>query len=186
MLRILARADRGKWLKLAGNSEISSRSGPTPAESRETASAGSYDAFVSKYDAAGTLVWTRQLGTGSGDGCYGVSADGLGSVYISGYTAGNLGGASAGSFDAFVSKYDAAGTLAWTRQLGTGSDDVSFGVSADGLGNVYFSGYTYGNLGGASAGGADAFVSKIVPEPTGAALALGAAVAVLALRRKRG
>jgi hypothetical protein len=39
ILRILARADRGKWLKLAGNSEISSRSGPTPAKSWETASA---------------------------------------------------------------------------------------------------------------------------------------------------
>jgi hypothetical protein len=86
-----------------------------------------------------------------------------------------------------VAKYDAAGTLVWTSQLGTSSTDGSYGVSADGLGSVYISGYTAGNLGGASAGSVDAFVAKLVPvpEPTGAALALGAAVGVLALRRKR-
>ena len=96
--------------------------------------AGGHDAFVSKYDAAGTLQWSRQLGTMSGDDSHGVSADGLGNVYISGYTGGSLGGPNAGSYDAFVSKYDAAGSLQWTRQLGTTSDDYSFGVSADGLG----------------------------------------------------
>ena len=40
-----------------------------------------------------------------------MSADGLGNVYISGYTDGSLGGPNAGGYDAFVSKYDAAGTL---------------------------------------------------------------------------
>ena len=86
--------------------------------------------------------WTRQLGTSADDDSYGVSADGLGNVYISGYTDGSLGGPNAGSDDAFVSKYDAAGNFQWTRQLGTSATDDSYGVSADGLGNVYFSGYT--------------------------------------------
>ena len=105
--------------------------------------AGRLDAFVSKYDAAGTLQWTRQLGTSADDPSFGVSADGLGNVYISGATDGSLGGPNAGGPpDAFVSKYDAAGNLQWTRQLGTSSLDVSHGVSADGLGNVYISGDT--------------------------------------------
>ena len=91
---------------------------------------------------------------------HGVSADGLGNVYISGYTDGSLGGPNAGGDDAFVSKYDAAGTLQWTRQLGTSSSDHSYGVSADGLGNVYISGHTGGSLGGPNAGSYDAFVSK--------------------------
>ncbi len=122
--------------------------------------AGNRDAFVSKYDASGTLLWTEQLGTSSWDESHGVSADGLGNVYISGTTLGNLGGTNAGSSDAFVSKYDASGTLLWTEQLGTSSWDESSGVSADGLGNVYISGNTQGNLGGPNAGGPDAFVSK--------------------------
>jgi hypothetical protein len=122
--------------------------------------AGGDDAFVSKYDIAGNLKWTRQLGTGENDASFNVSADGLGNVYISGYTDGSLGGPYAGGHDAFVTKYDAAGNLQWTRQLGTGEYDASFNVSADGLGNVYISGYTAGNLDGTNAGGQDAFVSK--------------------------
>jgi hypothetical protein len=121
------------------------------------------DAFVRKYDAAGNLQWSKQLGI-SGESQFdesnGVSADALGNVYISGYTNGSLGGQSAGSTDAFVSKYDAAGNLHWTRQLGTATDEISNGVSADGLGNAYIAGWTAGSLGKPNAGGADAFVSK--------------------------
>ena len=122
--------------------------------------AGSNDAFVSKYDAAGTLLWTEQLGSNSSDVSYSVSADGLGNVYISGSTQGDLGGTNAGDWDAFVSKYDAAGTLLWTEQLGSNSSDVSYSVSADGLGNVYISGSTQGDLRGTNAGDSDAFASK--------------------------
>ena len=122
--------------------------------------AGSNDVFVSKYDASGNLIWIEQLGTSSSDQSFGVSADDLGNVYISGFTEGSLGGPNAGLWDAFVSKYDASGNLHWTEQLGTSTSDLSYDVSADGLGNVYISGYTHGSLGGPNAGGEDAFVSK--------------------------
>ncbi|MBM4031436.1 MAG: choice-of-anchor D domain-containing protein [Planctomycetes bacterium] len=122
--------------------------------------AGSYDAFLTKYDAAGTLLWSRQVGTAAWDESYGVSADGLGNVYISGYTGGSLGGPNAGSYDAFLTKYDSAGTLQWSRQVGTPSDDRSRGVSTDGSGNVYISGPTLGSLGGPNAGGEDAFLAS--------------------------
>ena len=75
-----------------------------------------------------TLEWTRQLGTSEWDVSYGVSADGLGNVYISGLTDGSLGGTNAGNSDAFISKYDAGGTLQWTRQLGTSTRDGSYDV----------------------------------------------------------
>jgi hypothetical protein len=65
-----------------------------------------------------THEWTEQLGSVSSEGSRGVSADGSGNVYIAGWTSGSLGGSNAGYFDAFVSKYDASGTLQWTRQLG--------------------------------------------------------------------
>jgi formylglycine-generating enzyme required for sulfatase activity len=123
-------------------------------------SAGDNDAFVAKYDAAGALLWSRQLGTSGSDASEGVSADGLGNLYIGGWTRGSLGGPNAGIFDAFISKYDEAGALQWTRQLGTSSEDVGYGVSADGLGNVYLSGYTRGSLDGPNAGSNDAFVAK--------------------------
>jgi hypothetical protein len=116
---------------------------------------------------------------------YGVSADGLGNVYISGVTHGALGGPNAGNADAFVSKYDAAGALLWTRQFGTSDDDVSICVSADGLGNVYASGSTTGALGGPYAGGYDAFVTKIaVPEPVAATLLVIVSLPMAAMRRR--
>jgi hypothetical protein len=132
-------------------------------------SAGGSDAFIAKFDAAGNLAWTgargsvpnfRQIGTSAADHGYGVSADRLGNVYMSGSTAGNLGGTNAGGADAFLTKWDSVGTLQWTRQLGTATDDISYAASADKLGNIYISGYTGGSLDGIHAGGGDAFVSK--------------------------
>jgi hypothetical protein len=123
-------------------------------------SAGGDDAFVSKYNANGTLQWTRQLGTTGDDGGIGAHADGLGNVYITGVAGGNLGGSYGGSEDAFLSKYDSGGTLLWTKQLGTSGDERSYGVTTDGLGYVYISGLTAGNLGGTNAGGKDVFISK--------------------------
>ncbi len=67
-------------------------------------SAGSVDAFVRKYDADGTEVWTRQFGSSSGDQPFGISVDASG-IYVAGLTAGTLPGqTSAGSADAFVVK----------------------------------------------------------------------------------
>ena len=106
------------------------------------------------------LLWTEQFGTSSGDTSYGVSADGLGNVYLSGSTFGSLYGANAGSFDSFISKYDGSGTLLWSEQFGTSSKDFVSGVSADGLGDIYLSGLTEGSLDGTNAGSADAFVAK--------------------------
>ena len=122
--------------------------------------AGEDDAFLTKYDEGGTLQWTRQLGTSRYDDSFGVSADGLGNIYISGSTTGSLGGPNAGDFDAFLTKYDAGGTLQWSRQLGSNRGDFSIDVSADDLGNVYITGITNGNLGGPNAGSGDAFLTK--------------------------
>jgi len=126
-------------------------------------SAGSYDAFVRKYDAYGTEVWTRQFGTSSYDIANGISADASG-VYVAGYTQGTLPEqSSAGSFDAFVRKYDAYGTEVWTRQFGTSSYDVANGISVDASG-VYVAGQTYGTFPGQSSAGAnyDAFLAKFL------------------------
>ena len=121
---------------------------------------------MTKHDAEGNFEWTKQLGTPSNDFCYGVSADGLGNVYISGSTSGSLGGPSAGDDDAFVSRYDSAGNFHWTVQLGTTEEESSRAISADGRRSLYISGPTKGGLFGPNEGFDDAFVARyIVPEP---------------------
>lgn len=122
--------------------------------------AGQFDAFLSKFDGTGNSLWSRQFGTTEYDQANDVAADGLGNVYITGYTTGNLGGPNAGNLDAFLSKYDAGGTALWTRQLGTIEDDVGYGVAADTLGNTYITGYTWGDLAAPGLGGLDAFLRK--------------------------
>lgn len=122
--------------------------------------AGTSDAFLSKFDASGNRLWTAQLGSAGGERSFGVSTDGLGSVYISGATGGSLNGPQAGFGDAILSKYTTAGALLWTRQLGTAYPDASNAVAADGIGNVFISGYTEDTFNGPHVGLQDAFLTK--------------------------
>lgn len=121
---------------------------------------GGDDAFITKYDQYGNLTWTKQLGTNARDDSTAISADKLGNIFITGYTSGNLEGTNLGNTDAFITKYDSSGNINWTKQFGTNNFDESFAASADGLGNVYITGTTEGNLNAANAGGADAFIAK--------------------------
>jgi hypothetical protein len=105
--------------------------------------AGNIDAFLAKYDSAGNTLWIRQFGTNGEDSAAGVSADGLGNVFVTGRTVASSG---AGSV-AFLSKYDVEGNLQWTNQ---NSQYKGQYVSSDGLGNAYVSGE----------GGGKVFLSK--------------------------
>src|SRR5262249_21201207 len=112
---------------------------------------GGFDAFVRKYDADGTELWTGQFGPTSGFGpaaAYGVGADASG-VYVVGYIL------TSNSDDAFVRKYSADGpTLLWSDQFGSSvtSDDYAYAVSVDASG-VYVAGSVAG----------DGFVRKYGP-----------------------
>ena len=121
---------------------------------------GGSNPFLFKYDPSGNVVWSRQIGSGSGDQSLSVAVDQLGNAYISGYTSGSLGGPNVGGPDAFLVKYDTSGSLAWSKQIGTSQTDVSYAVAVDGSGNSYVSGRTDGSLGGPNAGAGDAFLTK--------------------------
>jgi hypothetical protein len=129
----------------------------------EGASAGGTDAFVRTYDSDGTLRWTRQFGTSSGEIARGITSDSKGNVYATGETHGALEGSNAGDSDAFIRSYDSDGTLRWTRQFGTSSSDYPSVVTSDAIGDVYTAGYTFGALAGTNAGSLDAFIRKYSP-----------------------
>lgn len=103
----------------------------------------------------------RQFGTDTDDDANGVSANGLGDVYVLGLTHGLPAAPNAGGSDAFVSKYDDMGNQVWVRQLGTDVADVAWAVSADQLGNVFISGTTFGVIGKAPFGSADTCTIKL-------------------------
>ncbi len=123
---------------------------------------GASDIFLAKYDTDGTKLWTQQLGTARRDHARNVSVDGSGNAYLTGGTTGGLdGNTSEGDWDIFLTKYNTVGTKLWTRQLGSDESDSGYGVSVDGSGNVYVTGYTEGALdGNTSAGSYDMFLIK--------------------------
>ena len=123
-------------------------------------SAGSTDVWLRKYNADGDIVWTRQFGTADDDVGSGTAADAEGNVIAIGGTEGTIATGSAGSADAWVRKYDPAGSVIWTRQFGTGSSDHGHGVATDLTGAIVAVGETSGALVGVSSGGQDAWVRR--------------------------
>lgn len=160
----------GAWgvaLDGAGNAYVV---GTTGAALAGQAPAGSFDAFVRKYDPAGHEVWTRQFGSQVGDGGRGVAVDPSGNVFVVGTTEGALAGqTSAGGFDAYIRQYGPGGQELWTRQFGSSADDFAVAVAIDPAGNPTMAGSTDGTLPGQrSAGGTEAFLRRF--DPAGTAL----------------
>jgi hypothetical protein len=122
---------------------------------------GSWDAFVRKLDASGNPLWTRVFGTSDPDVIEVAAVDGEGNLYVAGSTGNALAGASFGSQDAFVRKYDPAGATLWTRQIGTSGWDYGIALGVDGDNDVYVVGSTDGAFSGSNAGKQDVFIRKL-------------------------
>ena len=128
--------------------------------SLEGSNAGSYDTWVAKYDSDGNQLWLDQFGTTGDDAALGMDVDELGNYYLTGYTDGDLTGeGNAGSYDAWVAKYDSDGNELWLQQFGTSELDNAYEVSVSGD-NVFVTGVTEGSLGSTNAGSYDAWIGK--------------------------
>lgn len=111
--------------------------------------AGNGDAFLLKYNAAGSLLWARSIGAASGaEYGYAVATDLAGAVYITGrfnsssltigstpFTNQGLSGP-----DLFIAKYDSLGNLLWADATGGSFEDIANGIACDTLGHVYLTG----------------------------------------------
>ncbi len=130
--------------------------------------AGGYDSFLIKYSSDGTKTWTKLLGSSNSDYGYGVVTASDGSIYITGYTTGDLDGeTNAGISDTFLTKYSSDGTKEWTKLLGTSTYDRSYGAATASDGSIYITGYTYGDLDGeTNAGSSDGFLTKYSSDGT--------------------
>jgi hypothetical protein len=146
------------------------------------------DVVVAQFDSAGNQNWIRQFGTPQTDISFRATSDQMGNYFVEGHTTGSLGGPANGSYDVFAVKFLPDGTQGWSYQIGSSGFDLGYGISTDGLGKVYLSGFVEGVVGASSAGGYDAFVVKLndplfVPEP--ATLTYVSAIALAGLSRRR-
>ena len=112
-------------------------------------SAGSYDSFVLKLDAAGETIWTQTFGGASVELSRSLVLDSDENVYISGqfanFTDLDPGEEvfeliSNGSYDSFVSMLNSDGVFQWGIHMGGPGADDSKSVAVDNGGNVYSGG----------------------------------------------
>ena len=120
------------------------------------------DAFVTKLDSSGNILWTRIWGSTKTDVPEGISMDGSGNLYVSGTTWGALDGQTqVGERDAFLTKWNTQGTKLWSRQWGSTLDDASYATAVSGSGESFVIGSTQGVLDGQHYGGDwDIFLTK--------------------------
>ena len=135
---------------------------------------GGGDAFLTKYSADGTKAWTKLLATNGYEEAYALTTGLDGSIYVSGYTFGSLDGqTNSGGSDAFLTKFSADGTKAWTKLLGTSTNDNAYALTTGLDGSIYVSGQTTGSLDGqTNSGEGDAFLTKYSPDGTKASTKL--------------
>jgi hypothetical protein len=151
---------------------------PGPASYTLTAF-GINDAFITKLNASGNFIWTKQLGGINDDLGQSVAVDATGNVYTTGYFTGTADfdpGAGSYTFTAsgvtncFVTKLNASGAFVWAKQLVGTSYDIGIFITVDAAGNIYttgdFSGTTDFDPGSGSYtlmayGINDAFISKL-------------------------
>ena len=109
---------------------------------------GSWDAFLSKFNSSGKLLWASYYGGSGSDGTTSICSDTSGNIYITGLTTSSNGIASSGAYqtfytgvtDAFLAKFDNSGGLLWSTYYGGNCTNESYGVIADHFGNVFLTG----------------------------------------------
>ncbi|WP_336247823.1 SBBP repeat-containing protein [Methanothrix soehngenii] len=117
----------------------------------QASNGGEMDAFVSKINSAGSaLTYSTYLGGSFNDFAEGIAVDSNGNSYVTGYTISNdfptqnpIQALKNGSFDAFVTKINSAGSgLAYSTYLGGSGDCFAHGIAVDDMGNAIVTGDT--------------------------------------------
>ncbi|MBA2610375.1 MAG: T9SS type A sorting domain-containing protein [Bacteroidetes bacterium] len=134
---------------------------PSAASVIDSSKNGSPDIFLSKYNAAGNLLWNKTFGSKSADGGKVLlELDAAGNIYLAGNfsdtidfdpspaTANLIANMASGSNRVFFAKYDNNANYIWAKAIdgynNTGSDATANGIGVDASGNVYLAGQFQG------------------------------------------
>ncbi|HWA74833.1 MAG TPA: hypothetical protein VG937_20965 [Polyangiaceae bacterium] len=79
------------------------------------------DAFVTRFDTNGEVLWSRQFGTAAAYDIAKSVAIGVDHSVVAGVMSDEVVGIAGGNFSSFVLKYDSNGSLSWSRRLTTPS-----------------------------------------------------------------
>jgi gliding motility-associated-like protein len=147
-----------------------SSSFPTTANVHQPVYNGDYDAFLIKFDNAGTLVWSTFYGGSKSDIAFNVAIDKNNNVYLTGGTKSDSAISTTGSFhqnyaggiqsgDAMIAKFNPIGKLMWATYYGGNQDDFGTDIEVSKSNNVYITGWTQSDTGIATSGSFQPFYS---------------------------
>ena len=151
--------------------------------------ANGIEAFVTKLDSSGAVIFTTYLGGTAVDEGHSLALDSAGTIYITGFTTstnfpivGAFQSTSGGVQDAYIVKLNGTGdVILFSSYLGGDRGDRGYGIAVDAFGNTYVAGETRGQTNVEAdkcsstfpianaiqpkygCGLADAFVTKITP-----------------------
>ena len=143
-----------------------SDSGIATSGAYQTFYAGGSDAFLAKFDSAGSQKWATYFGGTNIDQVTCAATDASGNIYITGVSYSDSGVATTGAYqtkgdsasgDAFLAKFDGTGALLWATYYGGSDNDEGYGVATDHAGSVYITGLTYSESNIATAGAYQTF-----------------------------
>ena len=144
---------------------------PGPGTAYLSSHSGSLDFFMAKYNAEGEYLWAYNIGGSGQEHCPGMTIDGVGNIYVTGFFTGtdidfdpgvniaNL--SSSGSADIFIAKYDKDGFYQWAHAIGGSSQDSGARVAVDDFGNIYITGTIEGSNIDFDPGAGTAFLSAV-------------------------
>lgn len=144
----------------------------TCGDSSTYVSSSCLDAFITKFNAQGELVFSTYLGGGeetfysnSGiDQAHAVATDASGNTYVAGETNSFYFPTTPGAYqtncrshpyqegsdpggnclpDAFISKLDASGEIVYSTYLGGANRDIAYGIGVNAVGNAFVTGVTF-------------------------------------------
>jgi hypothetical protein len=120
---------------------------------------GDLNAFLAKMTPAGDLSWVKRWGGPSSEEGVQVAINGDGDIFVAGETFGDIEGrVNNGADDIFVTQWHPDGTKGGTQLRGTDVNEHVFGMAIGPDDAVLVTGETFGDLGGANAGGFDIYV----------------------------
>ncbi|XHR83383.1 MAG: SBBP repeat-containing protein [Gloeotrichia echinulata GP01] len=143
-----------------------------------TSASGSNDAFITKLDSTGNILWAQKLGGTSSDYGNGITVDASGNTYVTGNFSGTATFGSTtltavsqygiSTADGFITKLDNSGNVLWAKKWGGTASDNGYDIAADASGNTYVTGTfsgttTFGNTTLTSDGSAfgNPFITKL-------------------------
>jgi len=123
---------------------------PEPSGAFQSIYRGNRDAFLVSFSATGVRLFATMLGGGAWDDAYGVTIDRHGAITVTGGAESGNFPASPGAFqtarsgvtDAFIGRFDAAGSRDWITLFGGARHDFGYGISAYPSGNTVIVGKT--------------------------------------------